>query len=355
VASAPPSKTRDADADGVIRALHASHRSIARHDGGAHEEMASIHGDSFEWAGEPGGAAAALASTEILPQLAAIGGMDAGFWMGLQADDDLWHALRDVDLSKIMPLKKYRLMDRVRTQSVEALPGVRISCLSPPKSNDEDPDRNAARLRVIATGASSPHSVRSASTGLRRAARRAGIRHAASTIAESMTGIDTNVTRSSGVTSKRTLARSPLTATAKAIPIGKRQRELPQTGPEHQPDDITSGGPQRDSDADFLRPLAGGVGRDGVDADRRRRRPISANTENSVLRIFVSPRNLSRYSSRVRMLSSGRSGSSLRTSSRSTFAADAGERTRAMMLNQYGGPGGTAGRPGRPTSGRRLV
>ena len=35
-----------------------------------------------------------------------------------------------------------------------------------------------------------------------------------------MTGIDTNVTRSSGVTSKRTLARSRLTAIAKAIPIG---------------------------------------------------------------------------------------------------------------------------------------
>ena len=32
--------------------------------------------------------------------------MDAGFWMGLQADFDLWHALRDVDLSKITPLKK---------------------------------------------------------------------------------------------------------------------------------------------------------------------------------------------------------------------------------------------------------
>ena len=57
VVSAPPSKTRDADADGVIRALHASHRSIARQDGGAHEEVASIHGDSFESGGEPGGRA----------------------------------------------------------------------------------------------------------------------------------------------------------------------------------------------------------------------------------------------------------------------------------------------------------
>ena len=32
--------------------------------------------------------------------------MDAGFWMGLQADYDLWHALKAVDLSKITPLKK---------------------------------------------------------------------------------------------------------------------------------------------------------------------------------------------------------------------------------------------------------
>ena len=32
--------------------------------------------------------------------------MDAGFWMGLQADYDLWHALKGVDLSKITPLKK---------------------------------------------------------------------------------------------------------------------------------------------------------------------------------------------------------------------------------------------------------
>jgi plasmid maintenance system antidote protein VapI len=32
--------------------------------------------------------------------------MDAGFWMGLQADFDLWHASRAVDLSKITPLKK---------------------------------------------------------------------------------------------------------------------------------------------------------------------------------------------------------------------------------------------------------
>src|SRR3954447_19660815 len=39
-------------------------------------------------------------------RLAALTGMDPGFWMGLQADFDLWHALRAVDLSKIPPLKK---------------------------------------------------------------------------------------------------------------------------------------------------------------------------------------------------------------------------------------------------------
>ena len=39
-------------------------------------------------------------------RLAALTGMDAGFWMGLQADYDLWHALKNVDLSKITPLKK---------------------------------------------------------------------------------------------------------------------------------------------------------------------------------------------------------------------------------------------------------
>jgi addiction module HigA family antidote len=39
-------------------------------------------------------------------RLAALTGMDAGFWMGLQADFDLWHALRHVDLSAIAPLKK---------------------------------------------------------------------------------------------------------------------------------------------------------------------------------------------------------------------------------------------------------
>ncbi|MEO7270630.1 MAG: HigA family addiction module antitoxin [Vicinamibacterales bacterium] len=39
-------------------------------------------------------------------RLAALTGMDPGFWMGLQADFDLWHALRNVDLSKIPPLKK---------------------------------------------------------------------------------------------------------------------------------------------------------------------------------------------------------------------------------------------------------
>ena len=37
-------------------------------------------------------------------RLAALTGMDAAFWMGLQADFDLWHASRDVDLSKVKPL-----------------------------------------------------------------------------------------------------------------------------------------------------------------------------------------------------------------------------------------------------------
>lgn len=41
-------------------------------------------------------------------RLAALTGMEAGFWMGLQADYDLWHALKDVDLSKITPLKSPR-------------------------------------------------------------------------------------------------------------------------------------------------------------------------------------------------------------------------------------------------------
>ena len=39
-------------------------------------------------------------------RLAKLTGMDAGFWMGLQADYDLWYALKAVDLSKITPLKK---------------------------------------------------------------------------------------------------------------------------------------------------------------------------------------------------------------------------------------------------------
>lgn len=39
-------------------------------------------------------------------RLAKLTGMDAAFWMGLQAEFDLWHALRDVDLSKITPLRK---------------------------------------------------------------------------------------------------------------------------------------------------------------------------------------------------------------------------------------------------------
>jgi addiction module HigA family antidote len=39
-------------------------------------------------------------------RLAALTEMDAAFWMGLQANFDLWHALRNVDLSKITPLKK---------------------------------------------------------------------------------------------------------------------------------------------------------------------------------------------------------------------------------------------------------
>jgi addiction module HigA family antidote len=39
-------------------------------------------------------------------RLSALTGMDAGFWMGLQADFDLWHALRDVDLSRIKRIAK---------------------------------------------------------------------------------------------------------------------------------------------------------------------------------------------------------------------------------------------------------
>jgi addiction module HigA family antidote len=39
-------------------------------------------------------------------RLAKLTGMDAGFWMGLQVDYDLWHALRDIDLSKVIPLKR---------------------------------------------------------------------------------------------------------------------------------------------------------------------------------------------------------------------------------------------------------
>jgi addiction module HigA family antidote len=39
-------------------------------------------------------------------RLGALTGMDARFWMDLQADFDLWHALRAVDLSKIKPLAK---------------------------------------------------------------------------------------------------------------------------------------------------------------------------------------------------------------------------------------------------------
>ena len=38
-------------------------------------------------------------------RLAKLTGMDAGFWMGLQADYDLWYALKAVDLSKITLLK----------------------------------------------------------------------------------------------------------------------------------------------------------------------------------------------------------------------------------------------------------
>jgi hypothetical protein len=77
MAPAPPSETRDADADFVIRALHASHRSIARHDRGTQEEMASIHGDSFEWAASPE-AQRPRWPAEILPHLAAIGVRAAG-------------------------------------------------------------------------------------------------------------------------------------------------------------------------------------------------------------------------------------------------------------------------------------
>jgi addiction module HigA family antidote len=39
-------------------------------------------------------------------RLAALTGTDTGFWMGLQADYDLWHALRDVDLLGIKPIAK---------------------------------------------------------------------------------------------------------------------------------------------------------------------------------------------------------------------------------------------------------
>lgn len=39
-------------------------------------------------------------------RLAALTGTDATIWMGLQADFDLWHASRAVDLSKIKPLAK---------------------------------------------------------------------------------------------------------------------------------------------------------------------------------------------------------------------------------------------------------
>jgi addiction module HigA family antidote len=39
-------------------------------------------------------------------RLAKLTGMDPGFWMGLQADFDLWHALRNVDLSGIRPIAK---------------------------------------------------------------------------------------------------------------------------------------------------------------------------------------------------------------------------------------------------------
>jgi addiction module HigA family antidote len=31
---------------------------------------------------------------------------DAAFWMGLQADHDLWHALRHLDVSKITPAER---------------------------------------------------------------------------------------------------------------------------------------------------------------------------------------------------------------------------------------------------------
>jgi antitoxin HigA-1 len=39
-------------------------------------------------------------------RLGALTGLDARVWMGLQADYDLWHAVKDVDLSRITPLKK---------------------------------------------------------------------------------------------------------------------------------------------------------------------------------------------------------------------------------------------------------
>ena len=52
VAPAPPSQARDANPDGVVRALHAANRCASRHHGGAHQEMTSIHSDSFA-RGEP--------------------------------------------------------------------------------------------------------------------------------------------------------------------------------------------------------------------------------------------------------------------------------------------------------------
>ena len=47
VRAASPAQTGDADPDGVIRALHAANHGVSRDDGSAHEEMSSIHGDSF--------------------------------------------------------------------------------------------------------------------------------------------------------------------------------------------------------------------------------------------------------------------------------------------------------------------
>ena len=44
-------------------------------------------------------------SADTALRLAAFTGMDATFWLGLQADYDLWHARRSADLSGITKLR----------------------------------------------------------------------------------------------------------------------------------------------------------------------------------------------------------------------------------------------------------